>query len=133
MLPQTLVIFTTNLFIISGGYHSLQVHNLRNNPGVVALNKGLGFLKIGEHKIYHIIYLDNYKPILRRLGNLINGLKSFEEIKDMTESIELKFKNAQEIYSTLIPITREKRGILNFWGQVSNRSRGTLIIMICSN
>ena len=63
---------------------------------------------------------------MRRLGNLINGLKSFEEIKDMTESIELKFKNSHEIYATLIPITREKRGILNFMGTDIKQITGNL-------
>ncbi|XP_058838846.1 uncharacterized protein LOC131694275 [Topomyia yanbarensis] len=121
-----LSIILTKLLIISGNQNFMQIHDLNNNPGLLALNIGYGFLQIGEHKIFHVINLDTYEPIFKRLGIIINGLKSIDEFQDTVESLDMKYKNAHEIYAELLPRNSRKRGILNFIGTGIKQITGNL-------
>lgn len=105
---------------------SLHLTNLTPNPGLLTLHDGFSFLKVGEHKLFHIINLENYEPIFRKLETNINGINSLGNYSDMTEILNMKLSNTLRLFSELQPRARSKRGLFNFIGTGIKQITGNL-------
>ena len=105
---------------------SLQISNLESNPGLLILQDGCSFMKIGEHKLFHIIDVLKYEPILIKLQQNINGINFIRNFTGMTELLETKLSKARQIYEEFLPKFRTKRGLLNFVGTGIKQITGNL-------
>jgi hypothetical protein len=76
-----LIIIPTFLHENPSPTKSIQITNLALNPGILTLQEGYSFLKIGEHKLFHIIDLESYEPLFSRLETNINGINALETIR----------------------------------------------------
>lgn len=104
----------------------LQITNLAPNPGLLTLQDGYSFLKIGEHKLFHVINLENYEPIFRKLETNVNGINSLGNYSEMTELLKTKLTNTLRLFSELQPRARPKRGLFNFVGTGIKEITGNL-------
>lgn len=105
---------------------TIQISDLRNNPGLLILRQGKSFIKNGHHKIYHEIDLDTYKPTLDHLHNIIVNLKIFPNFKDIVDLLQNRYKTILNIYSNLLPKRKTKRGLFNFLGSGIKTITGNL-------
>lgn len=116
---DTNIFFTIILLLTSIGpstTQSIRLTNLASNPGILALQEGYSFRKLGEHKLFHIIDLDKYEPIFRRLKINIIGINSFGNYSEMTDLLSTKLSNTQQLFFELKPKIRPRRGLFNFIG-----------------
>ena len=95
---------------------SIQILNLSNNPGLLTIKDGYSFLKTGNHKLFHIIDLEKYETVFRKLTLNIKGIKQFGNFTQLVELIEMKYSNTLTLYSDIQPKFRNKRGLLDFIG-----------------
>lgn len=127
MKATTLIIFAV---IISSSTArsspSIQITDLQRNPGLLTLDIGKTFVKIGKHQIYHTIDLKRYEPILAKLEIILQGIKSFENYTDITKMLESKFSNTQTLFHNLMPRHRNRRGLFNFLGSTLKQITGNL-------
>lgn len=108
------------------GTPTIEITDLSTNPGLLILATGNSLLKEGCHKIYHIINLDDFWPIFKRLDSIINGLSSFGNFTELTGMVSTKFSNVQNLYLNLLPKWRAKRGLLNFIGSGIKQITGNM-------
>lgn len=101
---------------ISTTHANIQIHDLTKNPGLLTIQNGNCMVKTGHHKIYHVIDLDKYEPILDKIGTIINGLKIFPSYKDMTDLLHDRYLTVMNQFKNLYPKRRERRGLFNFIG-----------------
>lgn len=95
---------------------SIHIQNLKQNPGLLTIETGSSFIKLGNHKLFHIIELDNYEPIFRKLLTNIQGIRTFQNFTDMFEILESKYEAVYSTFNNLRPKLRRKRGLLNLLG-----------------
>lgn len=95
---------------------SIHIMNLEQNPGLLSIETGNSFIKIGNHKLFHILELDNYEPIFRKLLANIQGIRTFSNFTDMFEILESKYGTVHSIFNNLRPRQRRKRGLFNLLG-----------------
>lgn len=105
---------------------SIQITDLQHNPGLLALDMGKSFVRIGKHRLYHVVDLKQCEPIFARLDVAIHGLKSFGNLSDLTAMLESKFSNTRKMFQNLMPRQRNKRGLLNFVGSAIKQITGNL-------
>lgn len=67
-MQLVLFLLWTNMIITDvTGDGQIQIHDLTNNPGLVSLQLGNGRIRIGSHRIFHIIDTTFVEPILEKL------------------------------------------------------------------
>lgn len=118
MIPNRII---SSLFLLICIIHSSypqtsRILNLKQNPGLLTIETGNCFIKKGNHKLFHIIELNNYEPIFTKLFKNIQGLRNFSNFTDVVEILETKFETAQSTLNDLRPKLRERRGLFNLLG-----------------
>lgn len=104
----------------------IQITNLVLNPGLLTLQNSNSYLKIGSHQLFHVINLQNYEPIFRKLEININGINYLGNHSEMTDLLQTKLSNTLHLFSELQPRTRTKRGLFNFIGSGIKTITGNL-------
>ena len=104
----------------------IRIIDLNKNPGLVIIENEKSFLKIGQHRLFHIIDLKEYEPILKKLFTNINGLRHFKNFTDMASLLEQKYSNTETLFSNLYPRSRVRRGLLNFIGSGIKQITGNM-------
>lgn len=110
------IVSTILLAITMVHAQNIQIHDLSRNPGLLTLQIGNCFMKNGHHKIYHEVDLDKYGPILVKIQTIIDGLKIFQNFKDVTDLLQDRYNTINTLYNNLYPKQRGKRGLFNFLG-----------------
>lgn len=118
--------FLLTIFLSSISSQSIQIKNLDKNPGLLTLELGESFIKIGHHKIFHIIDCESYEPMFTKLSATLNGLKAFGNFTDLIIQLESKFNTVQNLYHNLLPISRQRRGLINVLGTTIKQITGNL-------
>lgn len=103
----------------------IQIHDLTNNPGLVSIQMGHGRIKIGSHKIFHILDLAYVESTIRKLRTITNDLKIFN-VEDSVALINRKLDIIQKSYTHLLPISRSKRGLFDGVGSMIKVITGNL-------
>lgn len=118
----------TTLTIVMTASQTIQLYDLARNPGLLTLQTGNTFIKTGRHRIYHVIDLTKYKPLLDNIELAVNGLKIFPDFTDITSILNTKLKKVEISYKRLLPIkqTRQKRGAFNLIGSAIKAITGNL-------
>lgn len=83
-------------------------------------------VKTGHHRIYHVIDLEKYTPLLDKINNIINGLKIFPNFKDVTDLLHDRYLTVVKQFKNLYPKRRGKRGLFNFVGTAVKFITGNL-------
>lgn len=121
-----LLIFVLQAFNPTTTLNTISISDLTNNPGLLSLKTGNSFLKVGNHKLFHIIDFNTYDPIFNKLSVIINGLKSFKNSSDLTALLETKLNNAHSLLHNMHAKGRSKRGLFNFLGTGLKQITGNL-------
>lgn len=119
----------TTLTIVMATSQTVQLYDLTRNPGLLTLQTGNTLIKTGRHRIYHVIDLTKYKPLLDNIELAINGLKIFTDFTDMTSILSTKFEEVKNSYKKLLPTVRQirqKRGAFNVIGSTIKAITGNL-------
>nr|XP_029735484.1 uncharacterized protein LOC115270290 [Aedes albopictus] len=118
----------TCLTIATTVAQTIQLYDLTRNPGLLTLQSGNTLIKIGQHRIYHVIDLTKYKPLLDNIELAVDGLKIFIDYQDLTSLLKTKLEEVKGSYRRLIPAQhfRHKRGAFNFLGSAIKIITGNL-------
>lgn len=106
-------------------HKQIQIHDLTNNPGLVSLQLGMGRIKIGSHKIFHILDLAYVESTIKNLRIITNELKVFN-VEDSVFLINKKLDMIEKSYSHLLPITRNRRSLFDGIGSMIKVITGNL-------
>lgn len=120
------ILITTTFLTQLSQPQSIHVINLKQNPGLLTIETGNSFIKIGNHRLFHILELDNYEPIFRKLLANIQGIRTFSNFTDMFEILESKYGTVHSLFNNLRPKQRNKRGLFNFLGTGIKRITGNM-------
>lgn len=110
------------LFLISTSYMiqpihcTIQIMDLNQNPGLLALTAGESFMKVGEHRIYHTIDFDLYEPTFTKLKLITKELRNYGNFTELNDVLSTKLFNLKNLYFGLQMKTRQKRGLMDFVG-----------------
>lgn len=106
------------LLVLTPASHqqSIRILNLKQNPVLLTIETGSRFVKLGNHKLFHIIELNNDEPIFTKLLTNIQGIRTFSNSTDIFEILQAKFETVHHIFSSLKPNRRQKRGLFNIIG-----------------
>lgn len=114
------------LIISLASSKTIQITNLDHNPGLFTRQDGSGFLRIGEHKLFHLIDLEKYKPIFEKLLLNIKRTEILSNFTETTELLKTKLRRSRDLMQEMTPKIRTKRGLLNFVGSGIKRITGNL-------
>lgn len=124
----TTLTYLTCLTITTTVAQTIQLYDLTRNPGLLTLQSGNTLIKTGRHRIYHVIDLTKYKPLLDNIELAVDGLKIFTDFEDLTSLLRTKLEEVKSSYRRLIPVKniRQKRGAFNFLGSAIKLITGNL-------
>ncbi|XP_062702563.1 uncharacterized protein LOC134283909 [Aedes albopictus] len=126
MATINLIVLWMSLTVATSTINShIQIYDLQNNPGLVSLQLGEGRIRMGSHKIYHMIDMSHVEPIVRRLRTIITDLKIFN-INDSIILMNKKLDTIEKSYRKIVPIVRTKRGLFNGIGNMIKVITGNL-------
>ena len=96
---------------------TMEIHDLTNNPGLLALQTGQARVVKGHHRFIHIIDLNNYKTSLEFIRNSIQNIMKFQnyDLAELLNHIILKFEHLQSTFDSIYP-RLTKRGLVNIFG-----------------
>ena len=126
ILATITITITITIFPPPSHMQSIQIHDLSTNPGLISIKDGYSFLKIGNHKLFHIIDFTKYEPIFRKLTMNINGIKTLGNFTELTDLLDMKYSNTVTLFLDMKPRNRNKRGLLNFIGSGIKMITGNL-------
>lgn len=113
------------LYASSSPSSSIQIQDLTRNPGIVTIKLGIGRVRIGSHKIFHVIELTQFEPTFYKLEQIIRDLNIFN-MTETTDLIRIKYNSIKNTYNNLIPKQRTKRGLINILGSSIKLITGNL-------
>lgn len=119
------MLITTTLIQLSQ-QQTIHITNLKQNPGLLSIETGNSFIKIGNHKLFHILEMNNYEPIFGKLLTNIQGIRTFSNFTDMYEILESKYEAVYSIFNSLLPKQRKRRGLFNLLGTGIKRITGNM-------
>lgn len=73
-------------------------------------------MKVGEHRIYHIIDFNLYEPTFTKLKSITKEIRTFGNFTELDNILSTKFDNLRNIHFGLQMKLRQKRGLMNFVG-----------------
>lgn len=72
---------------------NIQITNLNKNPGLLTLDIGKTFVKIGKHQVYHIIDLERCEPLGSSIKQITGNLNNNDLIKISENIRKLELNN----------------------------------------
>ncbi|XP_021703486.1 uncharacterized protein LOC110677102 isoform X1 [Aedes aegypti] len=119
-----LPILSSYFFFPANGKH-LEITDLKDNPGIVALKVGKAFVIQGYDWLVHTIKLDAFHEILQQYGIMINEIETNFNTKDIRDLLKLKFIQTNMTFQKLSFRKRSKRAI-NILGTLVKTITGNL-------
>lgn len=103
----------------------LEIINLNDYPGMIALKAGKTFIEIGYDWLVHTFRLDTFQGILNQYEIMINQLNSNANTKDFRDILRLKFMQTNSTFQKLNFKRKTKRAI-NILGTLVKTITGNL-------
>lgn len=123
-LFSILPILSTHLYFQAYGAH-LEITDLNNNPGIVALKVGNTYIRKGYDWLVHTFKLDTFQEILYQYDIMISQINSNLNTKDFKDILKMKFIQTSLTLQKLYPRRKTKRAI-NILGTLIKTITGNL-------
>ncbi|XP_055522685.1 uncharacterized protein LOC129716857 isoform X2 [Wyeomyia smithii] len=117
-------ILSTHLYFQAYGAH-LEITDLNDNPGIVALKVGNTFIREGYDWLVHTFKLDTFQEILNQYDIMISQINSNVNMKDFKDILKMKFIQTSLTLQKLSPRRKTKRAI-NILGTLIKTITGNL-------
>lgn len=106
----TFTILSSHLYLQTSSAH-LEIMDLNDNPGIVALKLGTAFIKKGYDWLVHIFELKSFRDILHEYEIIINQINSNNNTKDFKDILKMKFTQTSLSLQRISPRRKTKRAI----------------------
>lgn len=110
-------------FSAQGTY--LEITDLNNNPGIVALKVGKTFISNGHDWLVHKITLNTFHEILQQYDIMINQIDSNLHTRDFKDILKIKFSQTNATLQKL-SIRRKSKRAINILGTLIKTITGNL-------
>lgn len=118
-------IFFTTIMVYYTFCSHLEIRDLNNNPGILAIKVGKVSMKEGTHTLIHEINLYPFRTILNQYEEIIYKLQKNTNITSIVTIIKRKHEQADFILHNLIPKRKTKKS-LDFLGTAIKVITGNL-------
>lgn len=104
----------------------MEIHELNQNPGIVAFKTHPVFLKEGFHTLIHRFNLYAFRVILKQYESIILNLEENSNIVEIVNILKQKQREAHIILENLTTKQRRTKRSLNFLGSTIKMITGNL-------
>lgn len=104
----------------------MNVQDLSNKNGLLPIRLGDARLITSYNELVHIVQLDKYADNIQKIQKTLDTLGTNEEISSTLEITKTKLKETNNKLISLMPKTRNRRGLINGLGTIIKTITGNL-------